>query len=788
VPGGIEIAARRAHGLSLLAFWMAGLAAAAQPVVQFSAPGPPTGLADSAALRATVFGTLPQDLAPVPETVPLQEINIALPWTQPVPKVFWFDRKLRAWFSAQNKPAPLAIVISGTGSDGNTSNIAMLRAALYGAGYHVLTLPSPTFPGFIVAASSTGVAGDLRQDSRDLYAAMQQVIAHLPRRIRITDIDVLGYSLGAANAAVVKSIADSEGKLKIHRAVMINPPVSLFSSIDRLDRLFEASIGPADAGIEKLYRTLYAGLANYYRASEKVRIDGADVLAAAGSVLKTDADFSAAIALTFRIALINVFFAGDMYARTGVVVDPNHPPGVSDSLEGIARTLRDKPFAEYFWKVFAPYYLAHRPGATPESLLADSRLDIIGDDLRNNPDYYAQTNSDDVILDRPELAWLQSTLGKRIAVYDHGGHLGNLGERRQIADMLDMLAGRWRGPGSASAIEASVAEGSGSASAPATSTAGAGAPEHPVAAEHSAAPQRPAPETSLTGIPAAIGAPATPEAAAAPSAVPETAAAPGTLSAAESTATAETSAAAHGPAPGTGSQEGTEVLVPLTMADAPSMYTYDPWERFNRFTYRFNARFDEAVFLPVANGYRRVPSPIRSGIHNFFSNLSEVDSVVNYGLQARLRGGARSLGRFVINSTLGIGGLFDVASRLKLQNPPTGFSATLSTWGVHPGPYLVVPILGPSTLRDGVGYVGDYGASYGVNVADLYRGYQSYALSTVNPVDTRANTDFRYFATGSPFEYEVIRFLYVRKRLIEDEALHGKGKPRLRDSHVPAGQ
>jgi len=683
---------------------MAGLAAAAQPAVQFSAPGPPTGLADSAALRATVFGTPPQYLAPLPQSVPLREINVALPWALPVPEVFWFDKKLRAWFSAQDHAAPLAVVISGTGGDGNTAKLSTLRAALYGAGYHVLTLPSPTFPGFIVSASSTGVAGDLRQDSRDLYAVMQQVIGHLPRRVRITDIDILGYSLGAANAAVVKSIDATEGKLHIHRVVMINPPVSLFASMDRLDKLFAASIGPGDEGIEKIYRRLYAGLANYYRASEKVQV-GTDVLAAAASVLDSDADFSAAIALMFRVALINVFFAGDMYARTGVVVDPAHPPRAGDSLEEIARTLRDKPFSEYFWKVFAPYYLAHRPGATPESLLADSRLDIIGESLRNNPDYYAQTNSDDVILDKPELAWLRSTLGERIVVYDHGGHLGNLGERQQIADMLDMLAGRWQGAGSASPGEA-----------------------------------------------------------------PEAAAAPNT------------------PPAGAEAQDNTEPLVPLTTADAPSMYTYDPWERLNRFTYRFNARFDEAVFLPVANGYRHVPSPIRSGVHNFLSNLSEVNSVVNYGLQARLRGGARSLGRFVINTTIGIGGLFDVASRLKLQNAPTGFSATLSTWGMHTGPYFVMPLLGPSTLRDSVGYVGDYGLSYGINLADLYRGYQSYAVSTVNAVDTRANIDFRYYSTGSPFEYEVIRFLYVRKRLIEDEALHGRGKPRQHDGRAPAGE
>ena len=78
----------------------------------------PVGLADSAALRATVFGTSPQDVAPLPEKVPLEEIDISMPWARPVPPVFWFDRRLRVWFSAQDKPAPLAIVISGTGSDG----------------------------------------------------------------------------------------------------------------------------------------------------------------------------------------------------------------------------------------------------------------------------------------------------------------------------------------------------------------------------------------------------------------------------------------------------------------------------------------------------------------------------------------------------------------------------------------------------------------------------------------------------------------------------------------------
>jgi pimeloyl-ACP methyl ester carboxylesterase len=434
-------------GLRLIPFGLVLSAAAfaVEPEPPQSAPhaGITVGLADSAGLRATVFGTPPQDMASLPAKVPLSEINAELPWRLPVPRILWFDAKLRVWFSAQDKPAPLAIVISGTGGDGNTKTISVLRAALYGAGYHVLTMPSPTSPEFIVSASSTGVAGDLMRDGKDLYAAMQEIIAHLPRKIRITDIDVVGYSLGGANAAIVKSIDAAEHKLKIHRVVMINPPVSLFTSVGRLDRLFAATIGAGDQGVELLYRRLYAQIANLYRASDRLELDENFLLSAGAATLQTDADFSAAIALTFRLQLVDMFFIGDLYAKTGLFTDPKHPPKVSDSLEDIQRELRAKPFADYFTQVFAPYYLKRRPDATSASLIASNRLDIITDALRDDGDYYAQTTGNDLIINKRELAWLQDTLGARIIVYDHGGHLGEVGDRAQVADMLDMLSGSW---------------------------------------------------------------------------------------------------------------------------------------------------------------------------------------------------------------------------------------------------------------------------------------------------------------------------------------------------------
>lgn len=411
------------------------------------------GLADSAALRATVFGVPPEDRAPLPASVPLREMDVAIEGALPVPDIYWFNRKLRVYFSAQRGPAPLAIVIAGTGGSANGDNQRTLRGALYGAGYHVLTLPSPTFPGFIVAASSTGVAGDLRQDGQDLYRAIRQIVGQLRDRHTFTDINVLGYSLGAANAAMLKAIDDDHRSrggtpgdaLGIRRAVLINPPVSLFSSITRLDRLLTLSIGEDEADFERFYHELYGDLARVYAESDALTADFDFLFGATAQLLDTDRSLASAISLSFRLSLANLFFAGDLYARSGVVIDPAQPPGPGDSLGDVTRRLRSMPFAAYFDRVFAPFYLARRPGATPESLIADNHLGIIGERLRNDPDYYAQTNGDELILDRAELDWLRGVFGTRIVVYEHGGHLGNLGDKRQIEDMLRMVSGHHAG-------------------------------------------------------------------------------------------------------------------------------------------------------------------------------------------------------------------------------------------------------------------------------------------------------------------------------------------------------
>ena len=129
----------------------------------------------------------------------------------------------------------------------------------------------------------------------------------------------------------------------------------------------------------------------------------------------------------------------------------------------------------------------------------------------------------------------------------------------------------------------------------------------------------------------------------------------------------------------------------------------DPWEPFNRVVYQFNDDFDTVFLKPVAKGYQFItPAPVDRGITNFFDNLADVRNGVNNALQFKMTRAFTSVGRVVVNSTVGVLGFVDVASNLNMPKYNEDFGQTLGTWGVAPGPYVVLPFLGPSTGRDTV--------------------------------------------------------------------------------------
>ena len=139
-------------------------------------------------------------------------------------------------------------------------------------------------------------------------------------------------------------------------------------------------------------------------------------------------------------------------------------------------------------------------------------------------------------------------------------------------------------------------------------------------------------------------------------------------------------------------------------ATGPNANPKDPLEPMNRSITRFNDTLDENVLKPVATGYRDVtPDLVQKGVRNVFNNLSDMWSTVNSGLQLKGRDTAESFMRVVVNTVFGVYGIFDVATEIKLQRHTEDFGQTLGYWGVPSGPYLVLPVLGPSTLRDTAG-------------------------------------------------------------------------------------
>ena len=208
--------------------------------------------------------------------------------------------------------------------------------------------------------------------------------------------------------------------------------------------------------------------------------------------------------------------------------------------------------------------------------------------------------------------------------------------------------------------------------------------------------------------------------------------------------------------------------------DADETYpfeVYDPWEGFNRGVYKFNAEFDRTFFLPVVRGYEWVtPVYLQDRVSDFFANLKDVLTLANLILQLKPGEAGETLFRIGVNTFMGMFGLFDLATELGMPRYKEDFGQTLGYWGVGDGPYLVLPILGPSNVRDTAGFATD---SVAFMLVDPF-GASSFqsdhpSVFALNVINSRKIQSFRYFETGSPFEYDLVRFLYTKERQFESQ-------------------
>jgi len=218
----------------------------------------------------------------------------------------------------------------------------------------------------------------------------------------------------------------------------------------------------------------------------------------------------------------------------------------------------------------------------------------------------------------------------------------------------------------------------------------------------------------------------------------------------------------------------------------------DPLEKFNRNIWGVNMAVDKVVLKPAGSVYRAVtPKPVRHNVTNVFANLAEPWSFINNLLQGKGNRASSNVGRFLVNSTVGLGGLFDVASKWGIHNAPEDLGQTLAKWGFNGGPYVVLPILGPSTVRDGVGSLAYfYGDPVNIGIDQAHvsvwykRGYRAlYTVSTRSDI-TEAGGDA--FLQSSLDPYAAARSAYLQRRraqILDQEDSLDAGPP---DEDVPA--
>lgn len=219
------------------------------------------------------------------------------------------------------------------------------------------------------------------------------------------------------------------------------------------------------------------------------------------------------------------------------------------------------------------------------------------------------------------------------------------------------------------------------------------------------------------------------------------------------------------------------LLVGCASTTAPKA---DPWEGLNRGTFAFNEVVDKAVFKPVAQGYQAVtPQFARAGVSNLFSNIGDVGNGLNNLLQGKPGAAFSDIARLVVNSTLGVLGLFDVATPMGLEKHNEDFGQTLGTWGVGAGPYLVVPLMGPSTLRDTLGRVADGRAtSYSRHIEHIPTRNATLGLEVIN-IRAELLASSKTLEEATLDKYQFLRDAFLQRRM--NQVQDGKVSQAQRD-------
>ena len=387
---------------------------------------------------ATIVGT-PDNLKPkVPGTIPVKQLVLDIFPDRIKPPIFFYDEGLRCTLAYQKQKAPLVFLIAGTGSSNRAPKLVAMMEELYKAGYHVITLPSPTHPNFIVSASLGSVPGDLAEDSRDLYRAMESAWNRVRSVIEVSDFSLAGYSLGGTQAAFVAKLDEERKVFNFRKVLMINPAVSISTSVARIEGLLDAIPG-GPKKIGSFFNKMLDKFTEFYNEGNYNGINDEFLYAVYQSKILTQEEAGGLIALSFRINSAGMIFVSDVMTNGGYIVPKNRPLATTDPLDDYFRVGVHLSFFDYFNEFFYPYYQKKRPGITKEALIESESLKSIEGYLKSSSKFGVMTNENDFILAPGDLEYLRTLFGERTKVYPSGGHLGNLEYRDNMAYMVNFI-------------------------------------------------------------------------------------------------------------------------------------------------------------------------------------------------------------------------------------------------------------------------------------------------------------------------------------------------------------
>ena len=389
------------------------------------------------AYEATVIGTPSVYQADVPQEVPVKDYSLTVFEDRVIPDVFWYSEGLKFSLVRQKERAPLIFVIAGTGASYQSSKVKGLQRAFYQAGFSVISISSPTHMNFIVNASTTKVPGHIIHDTEDLYRVMELAYKKVADRVNVSEFYLTGYSLGASQSAFLARLDEQRQVFNFKKVLMINPAVSLFNSVNIIDKMLDDTIGSKPGAFNSYFGRVIRSFATAFSREEPLDFGHDFLYRVYKKQIPTDAKLESLIGFSFRISSSNMIFTSDVMSQYGLIVPPGTTLRQSTPLDDFFRQTLHTSFVDYYNKYFYPFYKAQTPSITSDQLQHQMSLRSIADYLRGADKVALMTNNDDLILAPGEVDFLQDTFGARATIWPTGGHCGNMEQKDVVAFMVN---------------------------------------------------------------------------------------------------------------------------------------------------------------------------------------------------------------------------------------------------------------------------------------------------------------------------------------------------------------